>query len=139
MLIVKPGRGDERDKKLRSVRIGTGVRHGEDARLIMTQLRIEFVAELVPRFSHSRSGRIAALGHKVFDDSMKDCPVVKSFPGKEDKIINRRWGKIGEEFDLDIPEVSVEDCGIGGFQIELEFWLFRVFLFGDKVLLIFDM
>ena len=133
------GRQDERDKELGSVGIGPSVGHGKDSRFIVTQLRVEFVAKLIPRSASAGSGWIAALRHEVFDDSVEDGSVVKSFPRKEDKVINRRWDEIGEKSDLDIAEVGVEDCCIGGFQIELEFWLFRVFLFGHKVLLIFDM
>ena len=36
---------------------------------------------------------------------MKDSSVVKSFPGKEDKVINRCWNKINKKSDLDTRRI----------------------------------
>ena len=68
------GRGSEAEEKLRSVGVGSGVSHGEDAPACVSVgevLVVEFSA--VDGFATSAvaSGEVATLGHETWDNTME--------------------------------------------------------------------
>src|SRR5215472_10950 len=69
--IVEPWSGGDGDEELTAVRVGTGIRHREQARLRMLQRRMELVCELIPGAASARSLRAAALNHEIGNDAMK--------------------------------------------------------------------
>src|SRR2546428_13695610 len=67
----------DRDEELRSVGVGTGVRHCEFAGLVEAMRRaLRFVLKLISRASHAGALRISALDHEVGNDSVEDGAVV---------------------------------------------------------------
>ena len=73
------------DEKLRSVGVGTGVGHGEDARAGVFQRWFDLVLEVLSvdgRSSSARARRISALDDEIFDHSMELRGVVIPSPSQ---------------------------------------------------------
>lgn len=82
MLPVQPGGRGQGNEELASIRIGTTVRHTQDARSCMFQVGVYFVCELFAvdgATASTGSGRITSLEHEVGDDAMEDDVVVVAF------------------------------------------------------------
>src|SRR5581483_11563094 len=70
------------NKKLRSVRIRPGVRHGQFAWLVKLVGRVlRLVFKLVPRSAVPSSCRVPSLNHEIGNDTMKYGAVIKPFFG----------------------------------------------------------
>src|SRR5262249_58397839 len=76
VLVVEPRRPVERDEELAAVGIRPAVRHRQDPRLAVPQLRAELVREVVARPARTLAEWIAALNHETVDDAVKDGAVV---------------------------------------------------------------
>jgi len=80
VLVVKEGSGDSCDEELGAVRVGPGIRHGQQTGLIMLHVKILIFKGLVtPDASGSRSitiQKVTALTHEVGDDSVEFGPFV---------------------------------------------------------------
>ena len=59
------------DEELRAIRVGSGVRHGKYARLIMLQARMKLIGEFITGTAGAFAGWVTALGHEIGDDAMK--------------------------------------------------------------------
>jgi hypothetical protein len=96
------------DKKLAAARIRhTGVGHGEDAGAVR-MLDRQFVGDVVTGPARAGAGRVAALDHESFDDTMKDRAVVESFLRKEYKVIDGLGRFAGQQLDLETAEAGIE-------------------------------
>ena len=109
VLAVKPWSWNVRDEELGTVRAWTGVGHGEQTRFVETKLRHALVLELVPAIAPSRAGRIAALDHKIGDDSVEDNAVIFTLFGEvqEAGAGDGRFG--GEQGQFDIALAGFHD------------------------------
>lgn len=82
MLPVQPGSRGQGNEELASIRIGTTVRHTQDARPRMFQFSVDFVCKLFAidgATASTGSGRIACLEHEVGDDAVEDDVIVVAF------------------------------------------------------------
>src|ERR1700761_1741941 len=61
VVLVERVIGQLRDKKLAAICVGTGVGHGETARYVEVQIRVQLIVEAVAGITHACAGRIAAL------------------------------------------------------------------------------
>ena len=66
----------ERDEKLSAVGIRSAVGHGQDAGLVVAQLRVELVLERVTRSPDSLSQWIAALYHEAINHAVDHHAVI---------------------------------------------------------------
>jgi hypothetical protein len=113
------------DEELTAVGVWAPVRHRQDARLAMPQLRMELVCESVPGSANALSERIAALDHEALDDSMKNNPVVVRlayfpvrpgigpFPGafgKLHEVLDGFWSFLIEQANREFSFGRIE-CG----------------------------
>lgn len=104
---IEPRSDDGGDEELRSVGVGAGIGHGQQARTVMLQLEV-FVGELVAVNGLAAGavvvGEIAALKHEVRDDAMKRRTLVAEafFARAQRAEVFRRFGHdVGEEFKRD--------------------------------------
>ena len=65
------------DEELRTVGIGAGVCHGEDAGHVMSEFSVEFILELVARSADADAERAAALDHEIGDDTVEDDAIIE--------------------------------------------------------------
>jgi len=79
--------GNSGDKELTSVRVGPGVGHGKNARLVEFKCGMEFILERVTRTAAAVSIRVSTLDHKVRNDPVEDQSVVEVTIRQSDKII----------------------------------------------------
>src|SRR5215467_2296330 len=80
MSIVEMRRRREGDEKLPAVGVRPTVRHRENARARMTQLRVKLVRERVTGAPNPLTQRIASLDHEAVDYPVKNRPVVVRRP-----------------------------------------------------------
>src|SRR5215469_18121696 len=111
--IVEPWSGGDGDEELTAVRVGTGIRHREQARLRMLQRRMELVCELIPGAASARSLRAAALNHEIGNDAMKDDAVIEGLPrllafGEVGEVLHRLRRFVGEELHLEASFSRIE-------------------------------
>src|SRR5689334_1788032 len=60
-----------RDEELRAIRVGTRIRHGQNARMIEVVIRANLVIELIARCAVAGSEWVAALNHEIRDYSVR--------------------------------------------------------------------
>jgi len=97
MFPVEPSRGCQGDEKLRPVRVGTGVGHGEDTRTGELELARYFVLEFAAEdrlTTTTRPRRIPALNHEVLDHSVENDSVVVTLFGQPDEVLHRFRGVV---------------------------------------------
>ena len=79
---IKPISGSKSDEELRSVGVGTGVGHGEQASFVVLAVEV-LIGELVAVDRDSTSavmvGEVTALGHEVVDNSVENAALVGIF------------------------------------------------------------
>ena len=121
---IQPGCRNMCDEELGTVRIRTGICHGKDSRFIMLQFGNEFILELISRTAHTGTGRITALGHEIFDNTMKDRIIIKTVLGKKNKIVNGNRCFIGKESALNVPFVRMKYSGIFFLKVQSKFRFF---------------
>ncbi len=73
------------NKKLGSIGVRSGIRHGENPCLVMLQVRLTLTLKLISRSSHSGAGWVSPLNHKVRDYTVKCETVVKPTARKVEK------------------------------------------------------
>src|SRR5262245_21952233 len=76
MTIVEVRRRSERDEELAAIGIRPTVRHRQDARFVVPQLRMKLVCEVIAGAADTLAERIAALNHEPVDNAMKNGAVV---------------------------------------------------------------
>lgn len=76
VLAVEMWSGKVRDEKLRAVGVGSGVRHGENAGLVVATVGFAFALELVAGAARACAGWATALNHEVRDDAVEVESVV---------------------------------------------------------------
>ena len=70
------------NEKLRAVCARPGIRHREDAGLVVSKLRVEFVAKAIARTAAAGAGGIAALRHEVGNHAVENGAIVKVLAGQ---------------------------------------------------------
>lgn len=99
------------DKKLASIGVWTSVSHGEKTWLVKLDLWFELVFKrsAPDRFAAgSGSRRIAALNHKIANDSMKRNPVVIMFVHQPQEIFTCFRSDLVHQSNLDDPLIRLE-------------------------------
>ena len=89
MLVVQMGLRSVRDKELRPIGVGPGVRHGENASAVMPELGMKFIIELVAGISGPGAVRAAGLDHEVADNPMELQSIIKTVLGKLGEVCAR--------------------------------------------------
>src|SRR5512140_190457 len=69
--IIEMGGRSMRDKELRTVGPGPGIRHGENAALVVSQAGMEFIRKFITRTAAAGACGIAALYHEVTNDAVE--------------------------------------------------------------------
>ena len=78
MLSVEVGSWEVSDEKLRTVGVGSGIGHRENAWPVVTAVWLAFTLELVAGVASASAERAAALNHEIWNDAVKGKAVVKS-------------------------------------------------------------
>ena len=105
--VVQEGCLSEGDEELAAVggeaaRVG----HGEDARVVVAEVGVEFALEAVARAARSGACGVAGLGHEAFEDAVECDAVVESLAGEEDEVVDDAGDLVGVEFDLELIRPS---------------------------------
>lgn len=89
MLSIEMRRRPQRNEELRSIRIGTRIRHGERSFALVLEGGHEFVFEFRPVDATAAAAgarRVAALDHEAFDDAVEDYVVVFAGVGEGGEV-----------------------------------------------------
>ena len=101
VLAVEVRLGGSRDEELAAVRVGAGVGHREDARLVRERIALDLVVELVPGAAATRARGIARLHHKPLNDAVKRRAVIEALVGEEGEVVDGVRGVLRIELELD--------------------------------------
>lgn len=100
-----------RDKKLRAVRIGAAVRHGNDAPRVM----LERVHDLVVKGFAPDAGallagarRVPGLHHEAPDVAVEEVVVVATARAEGQEVLARPRGFVAVQLELEVAEVGVQ-------------------------------
>lgn len=102
VLSVQPLRWRQCYEELRTVRIRSGIRHRQDPGAGVLQIGVEFIGKRCSvngRSAAAGTGRVAALDHKVLDDTMEDRVVVVSTTDQFGEIATSVWGMLPVQLD----------------------------------------
>ena len=116
MPLIQPRRGRRRDEELASVRPGSGVGHAHRVRPIVLQIVAEFVFKLFPPDAFAPgtvSEGVPGLDHEFRNDAVEDHAFEVSASGVADKVLDRQWGLLWEQPEVDVPERRVDSCFVG--------------------------
>src|SRR5215469_18622437 len=80
---VEPRRGCHRDEELGAIGARSGVRHGQQVRLVEAQIGVDLVGELIARAAGAGAERVAALDHEPGDHPVEDRAVVQLVLGPD--------------------------------------------------------
>jgi len=89
-------------EELRTIGVGTGVGHGEDAGFVMTAMGLAFTLEFVTGITTAASIRATTLDHEVGNHPVKGQSVVKFARGEVEEGANGDGCVIGEEGEVDV-------------------------------------
>jgi hypothetical protein len=101
---VKPRSWRGGDEKLAPVRARACIGHGENTRLIELQITGAFVFKVFAPdglTSAACAGRVAALNHKLLNDTVKDDTVVVAILAVRSEILASFGSDLGEEIECD--------------------------------------
>ena len=102
------------DKKLRQVRVGTRVRHGDHPTSVVLQRVADLVVELLlpdrgPAFALAR--RIARLDDEALDVSVEQATVVIIRRGECQKVVAGVGALLAKQLDFYVANVAVKGHG----------------------------
>ena len=127
---VQPRGGNVGDKELASVRIGTGVCHGEDSRTVVFEYELSFVipgkliVELITGTSVTFCRGITALNHKILNDSVESESVVEVFAfellGYSGVIAFGKGNEVGYGTGNSFVFQTEQDVSFVGFHLGVE-------------------
>jgi len=116
MLLIQPRRSRRRDKELTPVRPGASVSHADRIRPIVLQIVTELVLKLFPPDALATgtiSERVSGLNHEFWNDAVEDHALEVSASGVTDKVLDRQWGLLWEQSEVDVPERRVDRRFVG--------------------------
>ena len=116
MLLIQPRRSRRCDKELTPVRPGPSVSHADRIRPIVLQIVTELVLKLVPPDAFAAgtvSERVSGLNHEFRNDAVEDHAFEVSAPGVTDKVLDRQWGLLWEQPEVDVSERCVDRRFVG--------------------------
>ncbi len=113
MLAVQPGGSDMGDEELGPVRVGPGIRHGQDSRSIVLEIAMEFVAELIARPAGSVTLGTAGLDHEILDHAVELEAIIEAFGHQFLEVIHGFRHLVAEQFD---PNISAWRFDRGNFH-----------------------
>lgn len=106
--VVEEWSGGGGDEELGAVGSRTGVRHGENPRSAVAEIRMEFIGKLVTRTAASAFGWITTLEHEAFDHTMECHAIVITALGKIEKVRASHGGFRGVKGRVDVACGGVE-------------------------------
>lgn len=109
VLVIEMWRRTVRDEELAAIGLRTSICHGEDAWLVVLQVRTEFVFELVAWAARACARGITALDHEIGDDAVKRDAIVVTALGEIEETRHRDWNIAAIEGRFDISLVSFQD------------------------------
>ena len=86
-------------EELTAAGIGTRERHAEGASHVA--MRVELVADGIPRSTISVAARIASLNHEIWNHPVEPLPVEVPTPGQRHEVVHGKGRLGGEECQLD--------------------------------------
>jgi hypothetical protein len=96
------------DEELRTIGIGSGVGHGEDARLVVAAVGFALAFELIAGVSGAGAEGAAALDHEVGDNTVEAQPIVEPARGEVKEGADGDGCVIGKEGEVDVALVGLD-------------------------------
>lgn len=89
MMVLEPRRRDNSHKELGAARVRAGIGHSQDTGFAEIKARTKFIRDRLLRAAATRTRWVAALDHKIGNDTMENRAIIKTGFCQIDKIFDR--------------------------------------------------
>lgn len=110
MLSIEPRAGDVGDEELRTIGVGAGIGHRENARTGVLQRGMEFIGKFVAWAAGTGAVWASRLNHEVRNDAMELQTIVEALCGEVFKVLDGLGGLVRKQLALDGAAAGLNRC-----------------------------